>query len=140
MSTIQNSVVIERSPEQVFDYLSDPRSELEWNPKVELMEKLTDGPLGVGTMFRAKWSKSKVVTMTCTRFDRPTAWSYVNDGPVVVDLSISLTPHGGGTRLDSRFDATPSGLFRLVFPIFILLMRREESANMRLLKAAVESR
>ncbi len=46
----------------MFDYLADPRNELEWNPKVEVMEKITDGPVGLGTKFRAKWTKSKLVT------------------------------------------------------------------------------
>lgn len=59
MAVIENSVAIRRSRSEVFDYLSDPRNELHWNPKVQLMEKLTDGPIGVGTKFRAKWSKSK---------------------------------------------------------------------------------
>lgn len=140
MAVIQNSVVIGRSPEAVFDYLSDPRSELEWNPKVEVMEKLSDGPLGVGTKFRAKWTKSKVVTMECTSYDRPRGWSYVNDGPVTVQLDIALVDHADGTLLTSRFDAHPHGLFRLVFPVFMAMMRREEARNMQLLKKAVESR
>jgi uncharacterized protein YndB with AHSA1/START domain len=55
-TVIESTVLIQRHPEEVFDYLSDPRSELEWNPKVRVMEKLTDGPIGVGTRSRAKWT------------------------------------------------------------------------------------
>ena len=54
MAVIENSVQIERSPEDVFDYLVDLRNELEWNPDVESMKKLTDGPISVGTKFLAK--------------------------------------------------------------------------------------
>jgi hypothetical protein len=39
---------IERSPEEVFDYRSDPVNEPEWNLKMKAIEKLTDGPVGVG--------------------------------------------------------------------------------------------
>ena len=140
MAVIENTVAIRCLRPEVFDYLSDPRSELEWNPKVEVMEKLTEGPLGVGTKFRAKWTKSKVVTMECTRYDRPHGWCYVNDGPVAVELNISLDEHPDGTLLRSRFEARPRGAFRLVFPIFMVMMRREEARNMQLLKLAVESR
>lgn len=140
MARIQNSVVIGCSPDAVFDYLSDPRSELEWNPKVEVMETLTEGPLRKGSKFRAKWSKSKVVTMECTRYDRPRGWSYVNDGPVTVELTVDLVEDDAGTLLTSRFDARPRGAFRLVFPLFMAMMRREEARNMQLLKDAVESR
>ena len=55
MTVIHNSTEIRCTPEQAFDYLSDMRNELEWNPAVESVEKLTDGPVGVGTRFRAKW-------------------------------------------------------------------------------------
>lgn len=140
MAIIENSISIRCSQQEVFDYLSDPRSELEWNPKVEVMEKLTDGPLGVGTKFRAKWTKSKVVTMECTSYDRPRSWRYVNDGPVTVDLTISLADNADGTLLTSRFEARPHGVFRLVFPVFMAMMRREEARNMQLLKRAVEAR
>ena len=102
MTVIESTVLIQRPPEEVFDYLSDPRNELEWNPKVRVMEKLTDGPVGVGTKFRAKWTKS--------------------------------------TRFTSRFDATPHGFLRLLFPVFVRLIRREEAANMELIKRAVETR
>jgi uncharacterized protein YndB with AHSA1/START domain len=140
VTVVESTVLIQRSPEEVFDYLSDPRNELEWNPKVEIMEKLTDGPTGVGTKWRAKWTKSKVVTLECVEYDRPQRWRFVNDGPVTVDLTITLAPESGGTRLSSRFDATPHGFFRLVFPVFITLMRREEAANMQLIKETMEAR
>jgi uncharacterized protein YndB with AHSA1/START domain len=139
MAVIENSVQISRSPAEVFGYLADPRNELEWNPKVEVMEKITDGPVGLGTRFRAKWSKSKLVTMECTKYDPPNAWCYVNDGPVAVELNISLAAVDDGTRLTSRFEAHPKGAFRLIFPIFVMAMRREEARNMRLLKKAVEA-
>jgi hypothetical protein len=53
MAVIQNTTLIERAPDEVFDYLVDLRNELEWNPRVESMEKLTNDPLGVGTTYLA---------------------------------------------------------------------------------------
>lgn len=49
MSVISNSVVIRCTAEEAFDYLSDLRNELEWNPGMDTIEKLTDGPVGLGT-------------------------------------------------------------------------------------------
>ncbi len=140
MAVIQNTVDIDRSPEDVFDYLVDLRSELDWNPGVESMEKITDGPVGVGTKYRAKWKQSGSIVVECTRFDRPRGWSYLNGGPVSVDLDVSLAPRGDGTRLESRFDAHPHGWFRLVFPLFLLVMKRQERKNMANAKQALERR
>jgi hypothetical protein len=45
-----------------------------------------------------------------------------------------------GTRLLAAFTPTPHGWFRLIFPIFLLVIRREERANMGYLRDAVERR
>ena len=141
MPVIENSVRIERPPEDVFDSISDPRSELEWNPKVRMMEKLTQGPIAPGTRFRAKWSKSPVIELEILRFDRPRGWAYRNGGAIAVDLDISLEPldDGQATQLRSRFDATAHGPMRVVFPLIIGSLRREEARNMRLIKERIES-
>ncbi len=74
MAVIQNTTLIDRGPEEVFDYLVDLRNELEWNPGVESMKKLTDDPL------------------------------------------------------------------ELVFPVLLLMMKRQEQANMTYVKQALERR
>lgn len=137
MVDIRNEVVIHRPREEVFDRLSDPRSELQWNPKVEVMEALDDS-LGVGSRFRAKWKLSKPLTLTLTRFDRPHGWSYSNDGPIAVDLDADLSDHPDGTLLRTSFKPTPHGSARLMFPLFLLMIRREEKDNMRYLKGWLE--
>lgn len=75
------------------------------------MEKLTDGPIKVGTRFRAQWAKSPVVELEIVRFDRLAGWGYRNGGPIGVDLDITLEPVDGGraTLLRSRFDAKAHG-------------------------------
>lgn len=62
--------VIRRAPEDVFDYCS----ELQWNPKVKYVEKLTGGPVGVGTRYRARWANSGPTTVEMVGFDRPRRW------------------------------------------------------------------
>jgi len=138
VAVIENRVEIDRPQEEVFDYLSDLKNELEWNPDVVSMERENDGPLGVGTKYRAKWRQSGVITCECTRFDRPNGWTWVNGGPVEVVLDIRLMPRDGGTTLVSRFDAHPRGFFRVIFPLFLMIMKRQEKTNMANAKAAME--
>ena len=141
MPVINSSVRIECSPEAVFESVSDPRSELDWNPKVRVMEKITEGPVGVGTRFKAKWTKSPLVELEITSFDRPRGWSYRNGGAISVILTISLEPLDGGraTMLRSTFDATPHGPIKLIFPLLLASLRREEAQNMQLVKKRLES-
>ena len=140
MPVIRNSVVLQCSSEVVFDYLSDHRAELDWNPKCERMEKLTDGPIGLGTRYRAKWRSSPVVELETVAFERPHRWTMHNGGPIEVTLTCRLEAVPEGTRLHADFEPTPHGWFRLAFPLFLVIMRREERANMGHLRAAVERR
>ena len=140
MTIITSNTTIACPIADVFDFAVDLRNELHWNPKVERMVKITDQPIGVGTKMRGKWTKSKEIELECIRFDPPHGWTWVNGGPVSVTFDVTLTEVDDGTRLDSTFDATPHGLFRLIFPVFIRMMRKEEARNMTLLKAHLESR
>lgn len=138
-ATVENSVDIDRPPEVVFDYASDMRHELDWNPDVESMSKITDGPIGVGTKFQAKWKQSEPLVVECVRFDRPNRLTLENGGSIEAHVDISLTPNGTGTHFVSRFRARPHGAARLFFPLFITMMGKFEAANMQHLKKAVES-
>jgi carbon monoxide dehydrogenase subunit G len=138
MAVIHSQVEIARAPEDVFDYVVDMTNELKWNPGVQSMEKLTEGPAGAGTKYLAKWKQSGKIEVHCVEAERPRKVRFVNGGPIEVDLAVTLEATPQGTRLDARFDAKPRGLFRLVFPIFLMVMRRQEAANMLNLKKALE--
>ena len=134
-AVIENTVEIARAPEAVFDYLADQGNEVHWNPDCLSMQKLTEGPVGVGTRFRAKWKQGPVVETECTGFERPRRWRYENGGQISVVLTVTLEPTPSGeTRMTSRGEWTPHGWFRLIFPVFIRVMRsaeREVVANAR---------
>lgn len=138
MPVIRNSVILHCSPEDAFDYLSDPRAELEWNPTCETMEKLTEGPVGVGTRYRAKWKSSPHVELEILAFERPHSWTMHNGGPIEVRFTCHLESAPQGTLLHATFEPTPHGWFRLIFPIFLIVIRREEQANMTLLRDSAE--
>jgi hypothetical protein len=139
MAHIRNSVVIRCTPVMAFDYLVDVRNELDWNPGVDSVEILTDGPVRLGTQFRAKWkSAPRPVVVEVVAFDRPRGWTSHNGRPLEVTLTIRLEPVAEGTRLSSDFDARPHGWLRLVFPLLLRRLRAEEAANMVYLRDAVE--
>lgn len=140
MTIIRNSVVIRCTPEEAFDYLSDHRAELDWNPKCEVMEKITDGPVRLGTKYRAKWKSSPHVELETVHFERPRTWTMHSGGPIEVTFMCRLEPHPKGTRLFAEFQPRPHGWFRLVFPLFLLISRREEKANMVYVREELERR
>lgn len=78
---VEAAVDIRRSPEDVFDYCSDHCHEPEWNPMMKRIDKLTAGPVGVGTRYVAEFVKGPPMVMECTRYERPATWSLTGDSP-----------------------------------------------------------
>jgi len=140
MVLIQNSVLLDCTPERAFDYLADLGNEAEWNPDMDHTEKLTDGPVGVGTKWLAKWkSAPKPVEVEMLEHDRPSRWVAHNGGLLEVNFTGRLEPEGSGVRLHVDFDARPHGPLRLFFPILLRKLRKGEAANMEHIRAALES-
>jgi Polyketide cyclase / dehydrase and lipid transport len=53
MARVSGAILINRPVEFVFDYVADQCNEPIYNPRMLRSEKITDGPIGVGTRFRA---------------------------------------------------------------------------------------
>jgi hypothetical protein len=135
---IVNKVRINKSPAEVFNFISDMRNELKWNPDVQFMEKITEGEIGAGTKFRAKWHLSDTLVLTIEKFDRPAQITFVNGGPIEVTLNATLAPIESGTELESHFIAKPTGFARAIFPIIKMQLEKQERLNMVNLKYALE--
>ena len=136
---IKNQVIIHRSQETVFDFIADMTNELKWNPDVQVMEKQSAGPVGLGTHFRAKWSLSPMLDVEITRFDRPHDVTFANGGPLEVKLELNVTSRNNQTELNTTFSPTPHGFLRAIFPIMKRSLIAQERENMVNLKKVLES-
>ena len=141
MAVITNQTTVAGTSEEPVDHYVDIRSELEWNPAAVSMEKLTEGPVGVGTKLLAGWKGApSVIEDECLEFDRPPRRVRDNRGPIAVTFTGNVEPVDGGSLLSGRFGARPRGWFWLVFPLFVVTARRQERASMMRLREAVERR
>jgi uncharacterized protein YndB with AHSA1/START domain len=138
-AVLQNGVDLARRAEEVFDYLSDLRNEKEWNPKMQLVEAVTDGPLRAGSKFRAKWQGSPVTIVEYITYDRPKAWSATAPSKsLTIDFYGTVTPTETGSRLDVRMTVIPHGPLRLLLPLLRRRMQQQELDNMRFIKGKLE--
>jgi hypothetical protein len=136
---VEHAVDIQRSPVEVFDYCTDLSREPEWNPRTRRIQKLTDGPIGLGTRYQGEWIKGDPMTIQFVRFERPMAWASVGRSRRLVANSngqVSATP--GGARLVVRIQLRPQGALRLLLPVLGPIMRRREQRNLRAIKLALE--
>jgi hypothetical protein len=73
-AAVDCAIEIDRSPEDVFDYVTDIGREFEWNPRTKRVVKLTDGPIGAGTRWEGEWVAGDPMLIEYVAFDRPTSW------------------------------------------------------------------
>jgi uncharacterized protein YndB with AHSA1/START domain len=138
--TYSTEVVIRRSPEDVFEFCGDLRSELQWNPKAKYVEKLTDGPVGVGTRYRARWANSGSTTVEVVRFDRPRSWETTTRARGMgIRFQGTVTDAAPWARYTASLELQPRRLAWLVAPLALLAMRRQDQKNMHRITEALAS-
>jgi hypothetical protein len=138
--TYSTETAIRRSPEDVFEFCSDLRSELQWNPKVKYIEKLTDGPVGVGTRYRARWSNSGPTTVEVVAFDRPRRWeTKAKAWGMSIRFQGTVTDTAPGARYTASLKLQPRRLAWLVAPLALLAMRRQDQQHMHRIRETLES-
>lgn len=148
MTRIEGRTTFARTPEDVFDFLADPRNEPLYNPLIVSARKTTSGPIGPGTRFiqRVKrFGRSSEVTIDLVEHHRPhhLGW-HIRSGGMDVHGHEELTAHDGGTQVHWVWDFAPRGPLRLLGPLVGLAGRRLEQRvwiNMKeTLDAATSSR
>ena len=69
------SAVIERPIDEVFAFLADGTNDPKFSPRVQEIRKVTDNPIGVGTVFESKVKDAGMTTsrkFELTTFEAPT--------------------------------------------------------------------
>jgi len=137
---VENTVEIARAPEYVFDYCTDLTREPEWNPKAKRVEKITAGPIGLGSQFNAEFLKGDAMIVELVRFERPTAWEATGRSrhlDAKTEGRVSATDDGA--RLNMRMELGPKGTLKLLLPILGRYMHNQEERNLANIKAVLEA-
>ena len=138
---VEHGVDIHRSPEEVFDYCSDPTHEPEWNPKLRRVTKLTDGPDGVGTRYEMEFVPGDPMRVECVRFERPTAWATVGDSRrLKAYFAGRVRATNDGAHLVMRMELLPQGLLGFAAPLLRRYMKGQVERDVTTIKAMLEGR
>jgi hypothetical protein len=142
MARVTGEILINRPVETVFDYVADQRNELAYNPRMVRSEKITGGPIGVGTRFRASARSGRQameLLIEITQYDRPRRLgSQTTMSSPDVNGGLTFEPVDGATRMSWSWEVSPKGPLRLLGPLVARLGRRQEQTIWTGLKARVE--
>ena len=130
MVHIEDQILIDRSVEEVFDFVADERNEPRYNPQMRLVEKISDGPIGLGTQYRAEVvSGGRAVPMVIvfTGYERPRRLaSTTRLSNMDIRYTLTFEPASNGTRMRWVGDLEPKGVLRLMAPFVGWMGRRQE--------------
>ncbi len=136
---IEVAIDIARPAEAVFGYCSDHTHEIEWNPAMRRVAKITDGPVGAGTRYEMEFLPGRPMVAECVRFDPPACWTVDGSGNGIrSSFTGQVTPIPAGTRLDLRMEIQTYGLLRAAQPLLRRRMPRDLARDIALIKTKLE--
>jgi len=118
---LQETIEVPRSIDDVFRYVSDFSTVEQWDPGVAYSDKVSAGPLGVGSAFKV-WVKLGLqrlpMAYVITAYEPPrrVVLEGRGDGIQAID-TIEFTETDQGTRIDYTADLTFGGLLGMVQPL-----------------------
>ena len=117
MTSVRRTVELAHPQEEVFDFIADLRNELLWHPEVESVEQTSDGPVGIGTTFAAKYRRIGPVTVTIEEYQRPWHLVFRVTGRTTAVYEHRLSALGGETTVDTVATTRLRGLAWLFYPL-----------------------
>ena len=143
MSHAENSIVINRPVNVVFDFVLDGENGPRWRESILDIKRMSDKPLGVGSAFKqglrgpgGRRIEGDYEIVEC----KPNEWIkfQVTSGPARPTGTYHFEKADGGTRVTFTLHYDPKGIAMLMAPMITANMK-EETGMLSKLKAYLES-
>ena len=127
--------------EQVFAFLLDTNQLTTWQTNLIKIDKLTEGPLRLGSRFqevRRLGKRESEIQGEIIAFEPNKRFETRTMTKPQVTVSYFFEPEDGGTRVKHRFVMQTSGLLRLLEPMIAKSIREENVLDFENLKRVLE--
>jgi ligand-binding SRPBCC domain-containing protein len=145
MPVVDDSIVIERPRQEVWEFATDPDNIMLTNSNLVEFDKLTDGPVGEGTRFRGvvKVAGKKLEwTSEVTKFDAPSTFAQQSiESAIPFTVEVTYEDADGGTRMSWHQESESfGGVFgKLSDPIVTRMYAKDVRANLESTKEILEA-
>lgn len=142
MPSARRTIVIDRAPEQVFQFFADHANDPRWRPAVKEVDPI--GPTAVGTrihqVVQGPGGRGIPADIEVTACDAPTRYAFqVVAGPVRPRGEFRFAPSGTGTEVQLALDAELSGLKKLLMSGAVQRSMDSEMRALDTAKRAIEA-
>ena len=144
MIKIENSVVINKPVEEVFEYMANSENNPQWQSSAQEVVKTSEGPIGVGTTYSSVSQLlgkrlESVVEYTAYEPNKTVAGKVIS-GPIPFQFETTFEPAAeGGTKVTSRGKGDAGGFFKLAEPLVARMLKRQTETNTANLKDLLEA-
>ena len=142
MFEFENSLFINRPPQEVFDFLTNPGNDPQWRSSAVSGEWTSQDPIGVGSTFNTidKFLGRKIEsTNEITIWDPPNQFGFKTvGGPMPFEATTTLESKENGTQLTLRGQAELGGLFKIAEGLAGKQIEKQSLADFDALKLLLE--
>ena len=141
----EGTALIDRPIEDVFAFLADGENDPKFSPRVLEIAKTTDGPPGVGTIYKSTVKDAGMKTkrtFELTEFEPPTRIRWAERSKNLVSApegGYDLSPEGTGTRVTVYNVLEGHGFGKLIAPLALRQAQKGANDFADAIKRAVEA-
>jgi hypothetical protein len=136
---MNGTTTIARPAEAVWAYVINVNNDVHWRGGVTDSGLYTGLPVGLGSVGYARAGEQEVKwKVTALTAGSSVDWDLVS-GPLQGRGGYRLVPVEGGTQFTLVADLVPTGIFKLIGPLFAWMGRRRNQADVEKLRQILES-
>jgi uncharacterized protein YndB with AHSA1/START domain len=143
MAAFEVSTFINRPPQVVFDFMTNPANASKWQGGTESGKLASEGPIGVGSIFHTvgrMMGRKVEMDAEITQWNPPSLWSLkVSNGPLKVEGTNKFEPKDGGTLLVQSFQGEVGGFFKLAEGLAVKQAQKQFETDGQSLKKLLEA-
>jgi uncharacterized membrane protein len=142
MINLISNKLIYRPIKQIFDFISTPENDFQWQYGILKSAQISTGGIGVGTTFRSVghfMGRRIEGTYEVVEYEPNQKYGFKSlSGPLHSQTSYTFEVAGGGTKLNISTQASAANLFQTDEGILEKKMKKQLKENLELLKALLE--
>ena len=143
MATFGKSVLINRPQQEVFDFVSDPTKNVEWQSIALSAEWTSKGPIGVGSTLHSVdrfLGRKMESTAKVTIWDPPNRTTMKSaSGPFAFEIAFELESKENGTQLTMSVTAEFRGFFKIAEGLAARQAQKQIDTDLEALKLVLEA-
>jgi carbon monoxide dehydrogenase subunit G len=142
MAKIEVSMMVDRPPETVWKFITDPSNGPKYDPDIISAKLTSEGPMAVGATAEANRKKEGKVSFRVVEYTPSQKFTLMVTSPRAMEgskESIILEDIGGKTKVTNAWDLRLGGYYRLMGPFVARSMRKTAGAQASNVKRILET-